>query len=101
MAQGMNTLDYAVLAVSNAAAGVGLAGSTPAMPAAAKRAFITCETDAVRWRADGTAPTDTEGHVLAANDSISFTGANYRQLLENILFIRKTGDAALKITYFD
>lgn len=97
--QGINTIDYAVLAVSNTA--VGLASSTPALPAKAKRVYITCETDAIRWRADGTDPTDSEGHPLAANASISFTGANYRSLLESIKFIRVTADAALKITYYD
>ena len=98
--QGINTIDYAILAVSTAA--VGLTDATPTLPDKAKRAFITAETQAVRWRADGTAPTADEGHVLAADDSISFTGANYRQLLENIQFIATSaGDGALKITYFE
>jgi len=63
--------------------------------------YITCETDAVRWRADGTDPTTSEGHQLASGDSISFTGANYRQLLEKIRFSKVTNTAALKITYYD
>lgn len=100
--QGINVIDYAVLAVADAAAGVGLADGTPTLPAKAKRAYITCETQAVRWRADGDAPTQTEGHTLAKDDSISFTGANYRQLLEKILFRQtSSGAGALKITYFD
>ena len=101
MAQGMNVIDYATLAVDQAAVDL-IADGSPALPDAAKRVFITCETAAVRWRADGTAPTANEGHMLAANDSISFTGANYRQLLEKIEFIADTATAgALKITYYD
>jgi len=95
----MNIIDYAVLSV--AASIVGLADGTPALPGAAKRVYITCETDDVRWRADGTDPATDEGHVLAADDSISFTGANYRSLLEKIRFSKVSTTAALKITYFD
>jgi len=97
--QGINVLDYATLAVDGAVNLVD--NASPPLPAKCKRIFITSETDAVRWRADGTAPTATEGHVLAKDDSISFTGANYRQLLENIQFIKVTTAASLRITYFD
>lgn len=93
--QAMNVLLYTVKSVSNTAVAL------PTIPAKAKRVYITSETDAVRWRADGTDPTAAVGHVLAKDDSISFTGANYRSLLENIRFIRVTNDASLKITYFD
>jgi len=97
--QGINVIDYATLAV--AASVVALTDASPTLPATAKRMYITAETDAVRWRADGEDPTTSEGHVLAVNDSISFTGANYRQLLEKIRFIKQTNTAALKITYYD
>ncbi len=99
--QGINVIDYATLAVSTGAVDL-IANGSPALPDQAKRVFITCETQPVRWRADGTAPSSTEGHVLGKDDSISFTGANYRQLLEKIEFIATSaGDGALKITYFD
>jgi len=91
-------IDYATLTVSSTA--VGLASGSPALPGNAKRMFITIETDAVRWRADGTDPTSSEGHPIVKDDSISFTGANYRHLLENIKFIRVTNDAKIDITYF-
>ena len=99
MPAGINVLDYATLAVDGAVTLVD--DASPTLPGQCKRVYITSETDAVRWRADGTAPSASEGHVLAVNDSISFTGANYRQLLENITFIKVTNAAALKITYFD
>ncbi len=101
MPQATNVLDYATLAVSTSAVGL-VADASPVLPAACKRVYITCETQPVRWRADGTDPTSTTGHVLAKDDSISFTGADYRQLLEKIKFIATAlGDGALKITYFD
>jgi len=101
MASGVNIIGYATLAVSSSAVNL-VDNASPTLPARANRMFITCETQAVRWRADGTAPTATEGHVLAANDSISFTGIIYRQLLEKIQFIATAaGNGALKITYFD
>lgn len=94
---GINIVGYESLAVSETTA-VGLAS----IPAKANRAFFTCETVSVRWRADGTDPTITEGHVLAKDDSISFTGANYRSMLQGIMFISTTtADGVLKATYFD
>lgn len=102
MAQGINELGYATLTVSNAAAGVSLtADASTTLPAKCKRAYITCRTDAVSWRADGTAPVAVTDHILAANDSLSFMSSNFRQVLEQILFIRDTNDATLQITYFD
>ena len=101
MAQGTNILAYATLAISTSAVSLAV-DANPVLPAKCKRVFITAETQPVRWRADGTAPTSTEGHLLAIGDSISFTNFNYRQLLESIKFIATvTGDGAIKITYFD
>jgi len=100
MSVAINVLGHGTMSVSNVAKNL-TASMDVDLPAKCKRAFITVETDAVRWRADGTAPTATEGHVIAAADSISFTGGNYRQLLENIQFIRVTTDATVKVTYFD
>jgi hypothetical protein len=100
MAQGINVLDYATLTVSSSAVTL-VDDASPTLPGKCKRAFITCEDDSVRWRADGTDPTSTEGHEVTDGGYIELTGANYRQLLENITFIRVTSDAKLKITYFD
>jgi len=98
---GNNIIDYAALTVSTSVVTL-VTDATPTLPARAKRAFITCEDNQVRWRADGTAPTKDEGHSLAADDSISFTETDYRQLLERIQFIRTDdGDGNIMITYFD
>lgn len=99
--QGINVIDYSTLAVSSSAVDLITDGS-PTLPGKAKRAYITCETQKVRWRADGDPPSATEGHILGKDDSISFTGANWRQRLEKIEFIATSdGDGKLKITYFD
>ena len=99
--QGINVIDYSTLAVSSSAVDL-ITNGSPTLPSKAKRAYITCETAAVRWRADGTPPDADEGHMLAKDDSISFLSANFRQLLEKIEFIADTVTAgALKITYFD
>ena len=99
--QGINVLDYATLTAAAAAVSL-TADASPTLPAACKRVYITSEDAACRWRSDGTAPTADEGHLLLVNDSISFTGENYRSLLENIQFIADTATACkLKITYFD
>jgi hypothetical protein len=92
------TSDYASLAVSSAA--VDLSNATPALPANAIGALITVEGDQVRFRSDGTAPTSAEGHLLNVDDVLSFVGANFQEVLETIQFIRVTGDATLRITYF-
>src|SRR3972149_3736049 len=88
---------YAELTVSDSA--VGLADATPALPEGTSRAYIACETGAVRWRADGGLPTSSVGHSIASGDSVSFTNHDYTDLLKAIKFIRVTVDAKLTITY--
>lgn len=68
-------------------------GKTPR----ADLAVVTCETDAVRYRVDGVAPTASVGHKLAADGSLTVYGeAN----LKAIQFIRVTSDATLRVTYY-
>lgn len=104
MGAGCNCMDYSTLAVSNAS--IGLASASPVIPSEAKGALITVETDQIRWRADGSAPTSTEGHLLNVYDTLQFDSwtlpkKNWRQVLNAIRFIRVTNDAKLKITWFD
>ncbi len=99
-----NCLDYATLTVSSTA--VDLTSASPAINSTGlatrvKRAIITVETDQVRWRADGTAPTASEGHLLSPGDNLQFLNKNYETVLNNLKFIRVSADAALKISYFD
>lgn len=63
----------------------------------AVRVFCTVETASVRTRFDGTAPTSTLGHLLAAADYLVVDGeAN----VANLKFIAAAGDGAVHITYF-
>jgi len=95
MAQGINVIGYEAKTVAGTAVNI-------TIPSKSKRAFMTCEDAAVRWRADGTAPTADEGHLLAQDSSISFMEQGYKQLLENMKFIADTVTSGkLKITYFD
>ena len=97
----MNVVDYATLTVAGTA--VGLDSASPALDAGAsvKCALITVEDGPVRWRADGSAPTDSEGHLLNIGDVLNLTDRNYDSMLAAIKFIRTTGTSGkLKITYF-
>lgn len=100
MVAGINVIDYATLTVSSAVVTL-VSDASPTLPAGANRAYFTVETAGIRWRGDGTDPDANEGHLLSSGDSLSLTGSNYRQLLENIKFIADSTDGALKVTYFD
>lgn len=66
----------------------GLAGSP-------RIAIITPETQGVRWRDDGVAPTASVGMPLAAGVTLQYDGD-----LTKIQFIEQTGGAKLNITYY-
>ena len=100
---GTNVNDYHTLTVSTSA--VGAANFSPAITQeAARRAVISVEDAALRYRDDGTDPTATEGHIVSpgtiiyAGDEI---GDDYNQWLQAVKFIRKDGtDVKLKATTF-
>jgi len=76
------------------------------MPSTAQGCIITLEDDYVRWRDDGTAPTTTEGHLMAIGEVMTFDSwtvprNNWKQVLKAIKFIRVTADAKLKISWYD
>ena len=58
-------------------------------------AIITPETQGVRWRDDGVAPTASVGMPMAAGVSLQYDGD-----LTKIQFIEQTGTAKLNITYY-
>lgn len=58
-------------------------------------ALITPETQGVRWRDDGTAPTATVGMPLAAGVTLQYDGD-----LTKIQFIEQTASAKLNISYY-
>lgn len=58
-------------------------------------ALITPETQGVRWRDDGTAPTASIGMPLAAGVTLQYDGD-----LKKIRFIEQSGSAKLNISYY-
>jgi hypothetical protein len=58
-------------------------------------ALITPETQAVRWRDDGVAPTASVGMPLAAGVTLQYDGD-----LKAIQFIEQSASSKLNITYY-
>lgn len=58
-------------------------------------ALIQAETQSVRWRDDGTNPTTSVGMVLAAGETLAYTGQ-----LAAIKLIETTASATLNISYY-
>ena len=65
------------------------------VPSGATMALITPETQAVRWRDDGTAPTAAVGMPIAAGAYFTYDGD-----LKAIRFIEQTASAKLNISYY-
>lgn len=61
------------------------------------KALFTVETNSIRFRLDGTAPTATVGHLMAAGDSFLVTGDTN---ITNMKLIRQSADATVMVTYF-
>jgi len=58
-------------------------------------ALITAESQAVRWRDDGIAPTATVGMPLASGGTLQYDGD-----LTKIQFIEQTASAKINISYY-
>ena len=84
-----SNIGYEKLAV--AASAVGLAS----IPSMATRAYIQCDTAAVRFRYDGTDPTTSVGTLIAVDGSITLKGED---VLDTVKFI-SAGSASLKVAY--
>lgn len=76
--------------ITDVSAAVGL---TP--PSAARKALIQAETQAVRWRDDGTDPTATVGITLAAGATLEYAGN-----LDSIKFFEAAASAKLNVSYY-
>jgi len=85
--------DYESLTVSSTAVAL-----TEAKAQLAQEAIVSVETDQVRYRLDGTAPTSSEGHLLEAGDYLVLRG--YGQV-NSFQAIRVTTDATLRVTYLN
>lgn len=58
-------------------------------------AFIRCETQGVRWRDDGVAPTASVGFPLSPGDVLVYDGD-----LKRIQFIQQSASATLNVVYY-
>ena len=65
------------------------------VPTGATFAVVVPETQAVRWRDDGTAPTSSVGMPLAAGASMNYDGD-----LSAVRFIEQTASAVLHVSYY-
>lgn len=61
----------------------------------AGRAIISPETQNVRWRDDGVAPTASVGYLLAVGSELDYSGS-----LDKLRFIETTASAKLNICYY-
>jgi hypothetical protein len=69
------------------------ASALPSVPSGCDVALITAEVGAVRWRADGTSPTNDIGHYLAATSTLEWRGP-----FDAIEFIRDDAGQSPTIT---
>jgi hypothetical protein len=89
MAEYMNALGYQQI--------TSLSTAQPlTVPAGAARALVQPESQSVRWRDDGTAPTASVGNILAVGDTLEYDSAS----LAVVKFIEITASAKLNIHYY-
>jgi len=74
---------------------VALTVPAPTNAVPATLALIQAETQDVRWRDDSTDPTSSVGMVLAAGETLPYTGD-----LSKLKFIGTTAGATLNISYY-
>ena len=88
---------FETIAVSNAAGGIGPISGSAVTSGTTAAFFGPVETNSIRWRADGTAPSATVGHLLQSGQTLYLEGDAVRK----ILFIRVSADSALPVTYYE
>jgi len=81
---------YGYQQITNLSAATGLT-----IPVGATVALIQAETQDVRWRDDGTAPTASVGMIIGAGTTLPYTGNLYA-----IKLIQATASAKLNISYY-
>lgn len=81
-------------------AGVGSDAAQTLSRISAKFATITVETNPIRVRFDGTAPTSTNGHLFQPGAVIELLSQGQIQNFRAIRASSATGDATLMITYW-
>lgn len=87
---------YEAIAVSTTAVGFTLATMTGTQTLVPAYAVVSVETNTIRWREDGTAPTAGEGHSEVAAAKFVVCGPN----MGRFKAIRASADATLRVTYY-
>lgn len=64
----------------------------------AKNCYLTVETNPIRWRYDGAAPTSTVGHPVAAGGQIVLTTRTEMDSFKAIRDTTASGDATVEAT---
>jgi hypothetical protein len=78
----------------------GSAQGLPNIPARATRAVITVETDNIRWRDDGTAPTGSVGNFVMQTQSFELKSSASIAAFQVIKDTAATGTPVLDIAYY-
>lgn len=98
MAQSVTPFAYETVTVSTVSIGFTAATAYPTgSDAPAIMAIATTETNSLRFRSDGIAPTAAVGHLVAASSSIEVCGA---QAVRTFRMIRASADATVQVSYF-
>lgn len=66
------------------------------VPAGTSFALIIPQTQAVRWRDDGTNPTATVGYPLAAGVELRYSASS----ISRLRFIEQVASAAINVSYY-
>lgn len=66
----------AAVDVSTAISSLSFGGGGPGLPPGTQQLLITPQTQSIRWRDDGIAPTAAVGYPLAVGAELRYTGAN-------------------------
>jgi hypothetical protein len=93
----LDVIGYESITVSSTAIGFTAATFAPSGGQPAIYAYATTETNSIRFRADGIAPTATEGHLVAAPGAFEVCGL---RAITNLSMIRASADATVKATYY-
>ena len=93
----MDTFAYESLTIGTVTTTMTSSIYAPTGQSPAIYAYLTTETDTVRYRTDGTAPTSSEGHNVAAAGSCE---VNSESDIRHFNVIRSgTSNATIRITY--
>ncbi|MEK9722021.1 MAG: hypothetical protein VW405_00875 [Rhodospirillaceae bacterium] len=71
----LNVFAFETVTVAGSSTALTAATYSPTGAPGAERALLTLEAGQIRWRADGTAPTATVGHLVEIGDSLTLLGA--------------------------